>query len=311
MRSECSALSRWKACEKKRGHMPTKKNLCFGIKTAQQNTSYESILRVWTEADSIPDIEHAWAFDHFIPLGPDPTGPQLEGWTLLGALAARTERLHIGLMVTGNIYRHPAVLAKIGATVDVISHGRLDFGIGAGWNELECNMYGIPLYTPGERIRRLGEACEVIKRLWTETVANFDGKYYQLKDARCEPKPVQKPYPPYVIGGSGEQLTLRIVAQYANIWNFVGGSVDTLRHKNEVLNDHCAAIGRDPRTIERSIQMAVNYNNPAETLNEIKPYIEAGATHIILNLRAPYPENIVHRLAEEIVAPMKREFEGG
>ena len=286
-------------------------NLRFGIKTAQQNTTYEDILRVWLEADSIPVIEHAWAFDHFIPLGPDPTGPQLEGWTLLAALAARTERLRVGLMVTGIIYRHPAVLAKMGATVDIISHGRLDFGIGAGWNELECRMYGIPLYPPGERIRRLGEACEVIKRLWTETVANFDGKYYQLKDARCEPKPVQKPNPPFVIGGSGEQLTLRIVAQYANIWNFVGGSVDTLRHKNEVLNGHCAAIGRDPRTIERSIQIAVNYNNPAETLNEIKPYIEAGATHIILNLRAPYPENIVHRLAEEIVAPMKREFEGG
>ena len=286
-------------------------NLRFGIKTAQQFTTYEDILRVWQEADSIPVIEHAWAFDHFIPLGPDPTGPQLEGWTLLAALAARTERLRVGLMVTGNIYRHPAVLAKMGATVDIISHGRLDFGIGAGWNELECRMYGIPLYPPGERIRRLGEACEVIKRLWTETVANCDGKYYQLKDARCEPKPVQKPNPPFVIGGSGEQLTLRIVAQYANIWNFVGGSVDTLRHKNEVLNGHCAAIGRDPRTIERSIQIAINYNNPAETLNEIKPYIEAGATHIILNLRAPYPENIVHRLAEEIVAPMKREFEGG
>ena len=286
-------------------------NLRFGIKTAQQFTTYEDILRVWQEADSIPVIEHAWAFDHFIPLGPDPTGPQLEGWTLLAALAALTERLRVGLMVTGNIYRHPAVLAKMGATVDIISHGRLDFGIGAGWNELECRMYGIPLYPPGERIRRLGEACEVIKRLWTETVANFDGKYYQLKDARCEPKPIQKPYPPFVIGGSGEQLTLRVVAQYANIWNFVGGSVDTLRHKNEVLNGHCAAIGRDPKTIERSIQVVVNYNNMAETLNEIKPYIEAGATHIILNLRAPYPENIVHRLAGEVVAPLKREFEGG
>ena len=116
-------------------------NLRFGIKTAQQYTSYDDILRVWLEADSIPIIEHAWAFDHFIPLGLDPTGPQLEGWTLLGALAARTEHLRVGLMVTGNTYRHPAVLAKIGATVDHISHGRLDFGIGAGWNEVESNMY--------------------------------------------------------------------------------------------------------------------------------------------------------------------------
>ncbi len=284
--------------------------LRFGIKTAQQFTTYEDILRVWQEADSVSSIEHAWAFDHFIPLGPDTTGPQLEGWTLLSALAARTERLRVGLMVTGNIYRHPAVLAKMGAMVDVISHGRLDFGIGAGWNEIECNMYGIPLYTPGERIRRLGEACEVVKRLWTEPVANFDGKFYQLKDARCEPKPLQKPYPPYVIGGSGEQLTLRIVAQYANIWNFVGGSIDTFRHKSEVLAQHCAAIGRDPKTIERSIQARVNYNDLSETLNGIRPYIAEGATHIVLGLTAPYPENIVHRLAEEVAEPLTREFAG-
>jgi F420-dependent oxidoreductase-like protein len=282
--------------------------LRFGIKTAQQYTSYDDILRVWLEADSIPIIEHAWAFDHFIPLGLDPTGPQLEGWTLLGALAARTERLRVGLMVTGNTYRHPAVLANIGATVDHISHGRLDFGIGAGWNELESSMYGIPLYTPGERIRRLGEACEVIKRLWTETIANFDGKYYQLKVARCEPKPIQKPYPPYVIGGSGEQLTLRIVAQYANIWNFAGGPVDTFRHKIEVLEGHCEAIGRDPSTVERSIQAFTNYDNLAETREGILPYIEAGATHIILNLRAPYPEGIVHRLAEEVAEPLKAKY---
>jgi F420-dependent oxidoreductase-like protein len=288
--------------------MTTGTKLRFGIKTAPQYTTYDDILRVWQEADSVPTIEHAWAFDHFIPLGSDLTGPQLEGWTLLSALAARTERLRIGLMVTGNIYRHPAVLAKIGATVDAISHGRLDFGIGAGWNELECSMYGIPLYAPGERIRRLGEACEVVKRLWTETVANFDGKYYQLKDARCEPKPVQKPFPPYVIGGSGEQLTLRVVAQYANIWNFVGGSIDTFRHKNEVLKEHCAAVGRDPNTIERSIQVMVNYNNLSETGDSIRPYIAEGATHIILNLRAPYPESIVHRLAEEVAEPLHQEM---
>jgi F420-dependent oxidoreductase-like protein len=284
--------------------------LRFGIKTAQQFTTYEDILRVWTEADSIPSIEHAWAFDHFIPLGPDPTGPQLEGWTLLGALAARTQRVHLGLMVTGNIYRHPAVLANMATTVDIISQGRLDFGIGAGWNELECSMYGIELYTTGERIRRLGEACEVIKLLWTQTVANFDGKYYHLKDARCEPKPVQKPYPPFVIGGGGEQLTLRIVAQYASVWNFVGGDVETFRHKNEALDGHCAAIGRDSRTIERSIQWPINYNNMGEVRDDIRPYIEAGASHIILNLRAPYPKRIVHTLAEEIVAPLQAEFEG-
>ncbi|MDQ2903784.1 MAG: LLM class F420-dependent oxidoreductase [Chloroflexota bacterium] len=288
----------------------TTKKLRFGIKTAQQHTTYDEILRVWLEADRVPAIEHAWAFDHFIPLGPDPTGPQLEGWTLLGALAARTERLRVGLMVTGNTYRHPAVLANIATTVDIISHGRLDFGIGAGWNEVESNMYGIPLYQPGERIRRLGEACEVIKLLWTETEANFDGKYYQLKNAYCEPKPVQKPYPPFVIGGGGEQLTLRVVARYAAIWNFAGGSVEDFRHKNEVLDAHCAAVGRDPATIERSIQMAINPNDLSITRNAIRDFVEAGATHIILNLRPPFPQGIVQRLADEVAEPLQAEYAG-
>ena len=283
--------------------------LHFGIKTAQQNTSYPEMLRVWQEADGIANMEHAWAFDHFIPLGPDPTGPQLEGWTLLGAFAAQTQRIRLGLMVTGNTYRHPAILANIATTVDVISNGRLDLGIGAGWNEMEHNMYGIPLYAPGERIRRLGEACEVMRLLWTETRANFDGKYYQLKDALCEPKPVQKPHPPFVIGGSGEQLTLRVVAKYASVWNFVGGSIEDFRHKNEVLNGHCAAIGRDTSEIERSIQTRINYSKIGETKEEIRPYIQEGATHIILNLVAPYPQEIVQKLNKEIVEPLKAEFE--
>src|SRR5947209_15279258 len=152
----------------------TRRPLRFGIKTSPQHTTYDDILRVWREADSISIIEHAWLFDHFVPLGGDTSGPCLEGWSLLAALAGQTERLRIGLMVTGNTYRHPAVLANIGATVDRISHGRLDFGIGAGWHEGEHAMYGIPLYAPGERIRRMGEACEVTRLLWTEPVANFE-----------------------------------------------------------------------------------------------------------------------------------------
>ena len=181
----------------------TIRRLRFGIKTAPQYTTYDDILRVWQEADAIPIFEHAWVFDHFVPLGANPAGPCLEGWTLLAALAARTDRLRVGVMVTGNTYRHPAVLANMGATVDALSHGRLDFGIGAGWHEHEHAMYGIPLFAPGERIRRLGEACDVITRLWTEPVATYDGRYYRLAAATCEPKPVQKPHPPFVIGGSG------------------------------------------------------------------------------------------------------------
>jgi F420-dependent oxidoreductase-like protein len=288
--------------------MSMKKNLRFGFKTAPQNTTYENMLRVWLEADSLPIFEHAWLFDHFIPLGADSTGPCLEGWTLLAALAARTERLRVGLMVTGNTYRHPAVLANMAATVDIISHGRLDFGIGAGWNEQEHAMYNILLYAPGERIRHLGEACEVIKRLWTETSANFDGEYYHLKNAYCEPKPVQKPYPPIVIGGGGEKLTLRIVAQYADIWNLPGGPIELFQHKSQVLDEHCAAIGRDPSTIERSVQLVINPNNLQETRDITRSFIEAGASHIILNLRAPYPEGIVKRLANEVAEPLTTEY---
>jgi F420-dependent oxidoreductase-like protein len=283
--------------------------LRFGIKTAPHYTTYEEMLRVWLEADTIPVFEHAWVFDHFMPLGLNIAGPCLEGWTLLAAFAAQTRRLRVGVMVTGNTYRHPAVLAKMGATVDIISHGRMDFGIGAAWNEMEHEAYGIPFYPPGERIRRLAEACEVIRRMWTETAPDFDGRYYQLKNAYCEPKPVQKPYPPFVIGGSGEKLTLRVVAQYANIWNFAGGPVEDFRHKSEILDSHCAAIGRDPATIERSVQFMSNPNDLNALRDTLRSFIKAGATHLMLNLRAPYPEGIVHRLAEEVAEPLHAEFE--
>src|SRR5439155_25035015 len=138
----------------------------------------------------IPIIEHAWVFDHFIPLGHDPTGQCLEGWTLLAALAARTQRLRVGVMVTGNVYRHPAVLANMAATLDIISGGRLELGLGAGWNEQECSAYGIDLPPLTERFDRFDEACEVILGLLTNEHTDFAGKHYQLSAARCEPKPI-------------------------------------------------------------------------------------------------------------------------
>lgn len=282
--------------------------LSFGIKTAPQSTTYESMKRVWLEADAIPSIEHAWLFDHFMPINGDPTGPCLEGWSVLSAFAALTNRLRIGLMVTGNTYRHPAVLANIGATVDVISGGRLDFGVGAGWNETEHNAYGIPLYSPGERIRRFGEACEIIKRMWTETAPSFEGKYYHIQNAYCEPKPIQKPYPPFVIGGSGEKLTLRIVAQYADIWNCVGENIENFKEKSAILDMHCANVERNPLEIQRSVQLMVDPANMDATRDKVRSFIEAGATHLILNLRMPFPEGIAHRLDEEIIQPLKREF---
>jgi F420-dependent oxidoreductase-like protein len=284
--------------------------LSFGVKTAPQNTTYEAMRCVWLAADETPELEHAWLFDHFIPLGPDPTGPQLEGWTLLAAYAAQTRRIRVGLMVMGNTYRHPAIVANMGATVDVISNGRLDFGIGASWNETEHEMYGIPLYKPGERIRRLGEACELIRLLWTQPLTTFEGRYYQLHDARCEPKPIQKPYPPFVIGGSGEQLTLRVVARHADVWNFSGGSVEDFIHKSELLDTYCGEIQRDPAAIRRSIQQRVDYADLAATRQVLRPYIAAGASHLILNLSYPYPGDIIPRLVSEIVRPLLDEQRG-
>lgn len=282
------------------------KRLRFGIKTAPQHTTYDAMLEVWKEADATPVFEHAWLFDHFAPIFSDLDGPCFEGWTLLAAYAAQTSRIRVGLMVTGNTYRHPAVLAHTAATVDVIAGGRLDFGIGAGWNEYEHASMGIPLYAPGERIRRFGEACEIAKRLFTQHLTDFNGRYYQLKEARCEPKPIQKPYPPFVIGGGGEQLTLRIVAQYADIWNFAGGPVESFTHKLGVLREHCAAVGRDPEEIELSVQVPVVYDNLAETVATTQRFVDAGATHLVLNLRHPYPPGIVTRLAEEVVPNVRR-----
>jgi F420-dependent oxidoreductase-like protein len=280
-------------------------NLRFGVKTAQHHAEYADILRVWKEADTIEVFEHAWLFDHFAPILDDLDGPCMDGWTMLGALAAETQRIRLGLMVTGNTYRHPAVLAKIATTVDVLSNGRLDFGVGAGWNEYEHNSMGLELGNPGPRLRRFEEACEIWKRLFTQHLTDFDGRYYQLKEARNEPKPIQKPYPPFVIGGGGEQITLRIVAKYADIWNFNGRDLDTFNHKLGVLHQHCADVGRNPDEIEKSIQVMMDYNDLQSAIDHIQQFVDAGVTHIILNMRAPYPEGIATRLADEVVPKIR------
>jgi F420-dependent oxidoreductase-like protein len=279
-------------------------NLSFGIKTASQHATYDEMLGIWQEAEDIPSIEHAWLFDHMAPIQGDLGGPCLEGWTLLAAFAAVTKRLRMGVMVTGNTYRHPAVLAKIAATVDVISNGRLDFGIGAGWNEYEHESLGIPLYKPGERIRRLDEACELIKALFTQPTVDFDGRYYQLKDARSEPKPVQKPYPPFVIGGGGEKLTLKVVAKHADIWNYTGTSVEEFSHKVSVLHEHCEAIGRDPGEIRLSCQYRIGEDFGA-SVDVFKRFAEAGATHFVIYLPSPLKPGMATRAAEEIIAKVR------
>ena len=191
-----------------------------------------------------------WVMDHFhqIQNVGDPSEPMFEGWTALGAIAGFTSKIRLGTMVTGNIYRHPSILAKTGATLDVLSKGRLFMGIGAGWNEEESRAYGIPFPPVKERFRRLEEAVQIIRLMWTEEKCNFDGKFYKIRDAYCNPKPIQKPHPPILIGGSGERETLKLVAKYADACNLFGSS-DTIRRKLEVLREHCKTVGRDYNSI--------------------------------------------------------------
>ncbi len=180
----------------------------FAFKTSPQNTTWAEMLPIWQTADDIDVFESGWTFDHFYPIFSDSSGPCLEGWTTLTALAQATKRLRVGVLVTGIHYRHPAVLANMAAALDVISNGRLELGIGAGWNEEESGAYGIELGSIKERFDRFEEACEVLTSLLTNETTTFDGKYYQLKDARNEPKGPQQPHPPICIGGSGEKRTL-------------------------------------------------------------------------------------------------------
>jgi alkanesulfonate monooxygenase SsuD/methylene tetrahydromethanopterin reductase-like flavin-dependent oxidoreductase (luciferase family) len=285
----------------------TFRGVSFGIATAPQQISYRDILRVWGEADTIPEIEHAWLFDHLLPIGGDPSGPIFEGWTLLSALAAQTERLRLGLLVTSNRFRPPAMLAKIAATVDVVSDGRLNFGIGVGSRpsppeaRREYPAHGLPYLDFAEAVESLGEACTVIRRLWTEKQPfDFDGTYHQLTGAFCNPKPVQQPYPPIMIGGR-TTATLRVVAKHADLWNIPGSNLADAIQRSALLDRLCAEIGRDPASITRSIHLRVSYEQVDATQNAITDAIAAGFQHIVLGLPAPYPDDVAHWVADELV----------
>ncbi len=279
----------------------------FGIATAPQQVSYDDVLRVWREADTIPQFEHAWLFDHLLPIGGDPDGPIFEGWTLLSALAAQTRRLRLGLLVTSNRFRPPAMLAKIATTVDIVSGGRLDFGIGAGsrpsvpWARREYEAHGLPYNDFTHSVGDLAEACTVIRRLWTEDKPfDFDGSYVHLTGAFGNPKPVQRPHPPILIGGRAT-ATLRVVAEHADVWNIPGGDIEDVIARSALLDRLCAEIGRDPASITRSIHLPVSYDHPGTTRDAIAEATGAGFGHIVLGLPAPYPQNVARWVADEII----------
>jgi F420-dependent oxidoreductase-like protein len=272
----------------------------FAIKTAPQHTTWQAMLEVWRAADDIELFESGWTFDHFYPIFGDSSGPCLEGWTTLTALAQATTRLRLGTLVTGIHYRHPAVLANMVATLDIISGGRVELGIGAGWNVEESGAYGIELGSPKERSDRFEEACEVLTGLLSpQETTTFNGRYYQLTDARCNPKPVQQPHPPICIGGSGEKRTLRTTARFAQHWNFVGGTPDQFRHARDVLYQHCADIGRDPAEILLSSHVQYT-GDPAQTADTAAALGEAGAQLGIVTMRPPHTAGALEPLAARL-----------
>jgi F420-dependent oxidoreductase-like protein len=268
----------------------------FAFKTAPQNTTWADMLDVWRAADDIELFESGWTFDHFYPIFSDPTGPCLEGWITLTALAQATRRVRLGTLVTGIHYRHPAVLANMAATLDIVSGGRLELGIGAGWNQEESGAYGIELGSPRERSDRFEEACEVIVGLLSQETTTFSGDYYQLTEARCEPKPIQQPHPPICIGGSGEKRTLRTAARFAQHWNFVGGTVEQFRRATDVLHQHCEDIGRDPAEILLSSHVQYS-GDAAETASTAAALRDAGAELDIVTMRPPYKASALEPLA--------------
>jgi F420-dependent oxidoreductase-like protein len=278
-------------------------------------------------------LDSVWVYDHVHNVPRPAHEAVFECWTTIAAISQLTTRVRLGQMVGCSSYRNPALLAKITSTVDVISGGRLDWGIGAGWYENEYRAYGYEFPKPVERIRRLAETVEIVKRMWTEPDAKFKGEHYEVSKAQCDPKPVQQPHPPIWIGGGGEQLTLRVVAKHADCSNF-GGDLDTWMHKRDVLLSHCEAVGRDPAEIrmtwspeilirgtEAEVAAAGNRSlwggdveswragnlvgTPDQVDEKLRAYVDAGVAGVVAWC-ADYPETeSLERFARE-VAPSFR-----
>ena len=256
-------------------------------------SAWPSVTNPWSEL--VEEVQHVetsgyhsvWIGDHFMAYGDNTSGPWQEAWSVLAALGALTSRIRLGTLVTGNTYRYPPILAKQVAQVDIISNGRVTLGIGAGWQENEHTMYDVPFYTVPERLGRLAESIQIIRSLFTNERTNFDGKYYQIKDAPLMPKPVQGASLPIMVGGGGERVTLRIVARYADAWN-VPGAPEVLAEKGRILDQHCADAGRDPATVWRTSALQVNLDPAATTMEQRGPFRVVANVSQLTELVAQY-----------------------
>ena len=299
----------------------------FGLQTAPENVDWSALVDVWKFAEGL-GYDSLWTSDHFVTsmFQDTPHAPVLDGWTALAGLATLTERVRLGVMITGNPYRHPPQLAKIATTLDQMSGGRLIMGIGAAWFEDEHRMYGVPLHAKAERANRLGEALQILNLLWTEKRASFDGKYYRIEDAICEPKPVQSPRIPIWVGGWGEKIVLRHAARHADGWNTTG-SPKQLAHKMDVFKRHCDDAGRDFDALEKSVMHLglFHSDDPSEVSayikrrrmpeefrdhfmvgsheqmrDQISRYIDLGFNHFVCQVMAPFDTEAIEAWYSEV-----------
>lgn len=303
----------------------------FGIITRLGGANWEQVLSAWKEIERL-GFDSAWMNDHLLGSYPsDEDSPQLEAWTTLAALAAETERMEIGTLVSANTFRNPALLTKMATTVDIISDGRLVLGIGAGWTEREHVAYGIELGTARERAEKLDEALQVITKLWSGESQSFDGKYYTLDEAPLSPQPVRKPHPPILIGGQGKKWIVPLVGRYADRWN--GNpevSPEGFAERIQIIKDECARVKRDPcpsyyskffqlmtitnipfagSAIELGASAVVGdtakhgllAGSPADITEKIQTFVDAGATEILIALLEPFDHENLRILAEEVV----------
>lgn len=280
-------------------------DLRIGWKASQQHFTIEEYRDLWTLADQ-SGFDSCWVFDHFVPMGRDRTGDIFEAWTILAAMAQLTTRIRLGTLVTGNGYRHPAILAKMAATIDHVSGGRLDVGLGAGGDPLADTMIGMPAGPARQRVERLGEAAHVLRLLWSEPVADFAGTHYQLRGALSDPKPLQRPMPLW-LASNGERLGLRVVAEQADTW--LTAIFDTepgdLVRLCAVLDRHCAAVGRDPSTLRRAVQFPLPSGRD-EILRAAESFVAAGFTDLIL---MPRGDSLVQLETASALLPRLRELD--
>jgi F420-dependent oxidoreductase-like protein len=272
----------------------------YAFSTSPQRTTWEWLSDVWRLADELAVFESGWTFDHLYPLFGDSTEDCLEGWITLTALLHETTRVRGGVLVSGMVYRHPGVLANMASTLDHTSGGRLELGLGAGWNEEECEAFGIELGSMRERFERFEEGLVVIERLLRDDRTTFEGRHYELHDAMNNPKPIQQPLP-ICIGGKGRTRTIPLAARFAHHWNYSGGDTAEFVELRGLLREHCTAAGRDPHAITCS--MLARYDGDEDALRRsLSAMAEADVDLAIVSVPKSEPPDVIERIAAVIGA---------